>query len=195
MTDKETLLLLEQLLKMAATGEHYSKDEYNRERYASLKEIGEKLLGEIPGFSRMLIAPYDKSGYITPKVGVNAIIQNEKGEFLLEKRMDDKCWGIPGGWCEVGFTAEENVVREIKEEAGLEAEVVKLLHVVSRTPSEKQLFTSYHILFSCRILGGELKRSHESADVKWIRFEDVERWHFDHKSWVETSLRIINPGK
>ncbi len=191
MTDKGTLLLLEQLLKMAATGEHYSKDEYNSERYRSLKEIAERLLNAVPGFSQMLISPYDDKGYITPKVGVNAVIQNEKGEFLLEKRMDDKCWGIPGGWCEVGFTAEENVVREIKEETGFDAEAVKLLHVVSRTPSEKQLFTSYHILFSCRVLGGELKRSHESADVKWLKMEHVDHWHFDHKSWMEVALQKL----
>ncbi len=34
--------------------------------------------------------------------GCGVIIENEKGEILLQKRRDNGCWGLPGGAMEIG---------------------------------------------------------------------------------------------
>jgi ADP-ribose pyrophosphatase YjhB (NUDIX family) len=185
MSENEILRLMEQLVKMAATGEYFSEDPYNKERYHAIRECAETLYSKINGFDKVMLEPYDKVGYVTPKVGVNAIIENAKGEMLLEKRMDDKCWGIPGGWSEVGYTAEENVIREMSEETGLEVKVIEILDVVYRKPSEKYIHTSYHILFRCEIISGTLTKSHESEEVAWKNPDEISVWHFDHKEWID----------
>ena len=47
------------------------------------------------------------------------IIENDKGEILLQKRKDNGCWAIIGGSMEMGETFEETVRRETREESGL----------------------------------------------------------------------------
>jgi len=191
MKENKILKILEQINKSATTGKNYAKSNYDIDRYSEIKQFSEQLYQEINGFKDVLINPLAEKSYITPKVGVNAIIENEKGEFLLEQRMDDKCWGIPGGWCEVGFSAEENVIRELKEETGYDIEVEKQICVISRKPTERYLLTSYHILFKCKIVSGDLQKSYESEQVAWRKLEDVIKWHADHKEWLETYFENI----
>jgi 8-oxo-dGTP diphosphatase len=62
---------------------------------------------------------------------VSAIILNENGEVLLQKRMDTKKWCIISGHVEFGESVEEAIIREIKEEANVEGEVVRLIGVYS----------------------------------------------------------------
>lgn len=83
------------------------------------------------------------------------------------------------------MTAEENIQKEILEETGFKVKVEKLIGVISRKPSERYLLTSYHLLFKCTIVSGELKTSYESENVAWLKFEEVENWHSDHKEWME----------
>lgn len=47
------------------------------------------------------------------------IVENDKGEILLQKRRDNGCWAIIGGSMEPGETFEETVRREAMEESGL----------------------------------------------------------------------------
>lgn len=52
--------------------------------------------------------------------GVNAIIQNQRAEVLLQERTDFRLWGLPGGSVEIGESVFAALKREIKEETGLE---------------------------------------------------------------------------
>lgn len=185
MKNNEILTLLEQIIKSSTTGKNYAKNNYDFDRYSEIENLTKHLYSKIDGFEEIQIDALAEKSYITPKVGVNAIIVNEKGEFLLEQRMDDKCWGIPGGWCEVGLTAEENIQKEILEETGFKVNVERQIGVISRKPNERFLLSSYHILFKCAIESGTLKKSYESEKVVWRKFEDVKNWHADHKEWFE----------
>ena len=69
-------------------------------------------------------------GYVTPKVAVGAAVGNDKGELLLVKRADSGVWLYPTGWADVGYSAAEVVVKEVLEETGIEAEVVRLIAVL-----------------------------------------------------------------
>ncbi len=59
-------------------------------------------------------------------IGVGTIIENEKGEILLQKRKDNGKWGIVGGGMEIGESFEETARREAREEAGIELGELKL---------------------------------------------------------------------
>lgn len=52
--------------------------------------------------------------------GVRAIILNEHGEVLLQRRTDMALWGLPSGSVELDETAFETLAREVFEETGLE---------------------------------------------------------------------------
>ncbi|UTW64389.1 NUDIX hydrolase N-terminal domain-containing protein [bacterium SCSIO 12741] len=193
MGQRETLQKLEQLLHLANNGLRFSVDGYNSSRYGQIKEITEEFYKQIPELKDIDLESPDQQGYLTPKVGVNALIVNDQGAILMERRVDDKLWGLPGGWADVGASAEDNVVREVREETGLEVKVKRLLKVISRTPDQRSIVTSYHLLFHCEIVSGELKASHESLEVGWVNLANTEPWHWDHREWVDSLQEMELP--
>lgn len=59
------------------------------------------------------------------------IIENEKGEILLQKRRDNNYWCIPGGYMEIGEKFIETAQREVLEETGLEIDEPELFGIYS----------------------------------------------------------------
>ncbi|MDE7250754.1 MAG: NUDIX domain-containing protein, partial [Lachnospiraceae bacterium] len=59
------------------------------------------------------------------------IIENEKGEILLQKRRDNECWALIGGSMEIGEKFIEVVKREALEEAGIEIGELTLFGIYS----------------------------------------------------------------
>ena len=67
-----------------------------------------------------------------PFVGIGAIIICD-GKILLEKRKNDPGkgkWSVPGGLVELGENIEQTVLREVREETGLEVEKPEHIDVV-----------------------------------------------------------------
>ena len=52
--------------------------------------------------------------------GVRAIIVNDTGDILLQRRRDNDLWGLPGGSVEIDETAIEALKREVREETALQ---------------------------------------------------------------------------
>lgn len=94
--------------------------------------------------------------------GVGVGVFNEKGEILLQQNLDGR-WGIPGGFMELGESAEEAGRREVLEETGIEIGKVELVTVVSGAHTHTVLkngheYYSVTIVFvSQDIRGGEVK--------------------------------------
>lgn len=61
--------------------------------------------------------------------GCSVLLENEKGEILLQKRRDNGCWAPPGGALNMGETAEDAARREAWEEAGVVVGNMRLLGV------------------------------------------------------------------
>ena len=90
-------------------------------------------------------------------------IRDGQGRILLLRRSDgDNLWGLPGGGMELGERAADAVVREVREETGLEVEPVALIGVYSNPehiityPNGDQV-QPVIIFFECRVVGGELR--------------------------------------
>ena len=62
---------------------------------------------------------------------VSAIILNENGEVLMQRRMDTKKWCIISGHVEFGESVEEAMIREVFEETNVKSEVLRLIGVYS----------------------------------------------------------------
>jgi ADP-ribose pyrophosphatase YjhB (NUDIX family) len=189
----EALVLLEQILKTALTGRNYAKNHFDRERFEALHrnaaDLYQCLSRAKQPFLEELAA---EGGYLTPKVGVNALIRDASGRMLLEKRSDDHTWGLPGGWAETGLSPEANVAREVREETGLEVAVTGLLGVFTRLPGTASIHTSYHLLYSCLVTGGELILSPESDELTWKTMGEVDEWHKDHGTWLRAVWEKIS---
>lgn len=70
------------------------------------------------------------------RVGVGVIVRSDSGRILLEKRSDCGWWGLPGGRIEPGESVEQAAIRKVKEETGLDVEIIRLLGVYSE-PAER----------------------------------------------------------
>lgn len=135
-------------------------------------------------------------GTPTPKVGATAVIPDGTGRVLLDRRADDGRWGLPGGWLGSNEAPAGGVVREVAEETGLAVEVVRLGSVEFRAAS---LPAAPHgqvgLVYVCRILGGELRRSHESLELAWRDPADPAiEWHVDHGERTLRALAQPGPG-
>ena len=109
----------------------------------------------------------------TPKLAVNAAVFNEKGEILLAKRTDNGLWCIPGGHVDLGETLAQACLRELFEETGLKAEVVRLVGVYSDTKGSLHIaqgpeWHTVRATFLCKATGGSLRPSEETSEIKYF---------------------------
>lgn len=91
------------------------------------------------------------------KAGVFAIIIDSEQRVLLSHRRDYELWNLPGGGLELGESPWDGVVREVKEETGLEVKVVRLAGIYSKPQNNEIVFS-----FICEINGGELTATIEA---------------------------------
>ncbi|WP_017585848.1 NUDIX domain-containing protein [Nocardiopsis ganjiahuensis] len=116
---------------------------------------------------------------LLPLVGVSAVVLDDDGRLLLHRRSDDGRWGVPGGILEPEEQPAQAVVREVREETGVEVEVERLSSVVGQEPYTYPNGDRVQILdlaFRCRPVGGELRADDdESLEVAWFAPEEVPR--------------------
>ncbi|MDI2588817.1 NUDIX hydrolase [Psychrobacillus sp. NEAU-3TGS] len=111
-------------------------------------------------------------------VAVGGIVEDEQGNILLVKTHHGG-WVFPGGQVEVGENLMDALIREIKEESGIDVAVSKLIGVYSNTGIHKfydgvtDVPTKLMMDFICKPLGGELATSEETSDSQWIAQEKV----------------------
>ncbi len=112
-------------------------------------------------------------------VAAGGFVTNEKDEILLVKTRRDGHWVFPGGQIEVGENLIDGVIREVKEESGMDVTVSHLVGVFSNTATYeghsgvKIVPTKVMFDFVCEPVGGEFNTSDETSDVRWVRKEDV----------------------
>lgn len=161
MSPKEQLDAVKRLKAIADTGLVYAEVPYDIERYEELKDISLKLMAHLSNepFSKLDSFFLPQLDYPTPKVDVRGLIINENDEILMAQEGVDNKWTIPGGWADIGNTPKEVVVREIKEETGIDAEVVRLLAIYDKQRHEHpaEPYYIYKLMFFCRATGGTLK--------------------------------------
>jgi len=111
-------------------------------------------------------------------VGVGALIFKGDSILLVErgKQPLKGYWSIPGGLLEVGEQLAEAVVREVREETGLEVKPVSVVEIFERILRDTKGTAEYHYVlidYLCKVTGGELKASDDAANVEWVRRKDL----------------------
>lgn len=185
----------ESLAAVAMTGMGFTESLYEQERFEEILKISADIkvaagegaeLDDAIGFVAEWMSGVGKgiAGYVTPKVAVGAAVTNDDGELLLIQRADSGHWLYPTGWCDVGYSASEVVVKEVKEETGIDAEPVRIIAVLDGFRLGMTRIPIYNILFLCRAVGGELSgHPLEVSDVGWFKVDGlpepmigIDRW-------------------
>lgn len=108
----------------------------------------------------------------------SAVVADEDGRLLLAKRTDNDLWTIPGGTMKPGETITETAVREVKEETGIDVEVVSLVGIYSNPQhvveySDGEIRQQFSVCFVCRRIGGEVATSDETSEVGYFSCDEM----------------------
>jgi 8-oxo-dGTP diphosphatase len=98
-----------------------------------------------------------------------AIVFDAAGRLLVIQRGRPPwpgLWSIPGGRCRPGEAAAEACVREVAEETGLVAQVVRLAGHVDRDGPDGRVYVIDD--FVCEVTGGRLRAGDDAAEARWV---------------------------
>jgi ADP-ribose pyrophosphatase YjhB (NUDIX family) len=150
---------------IAQSGLAFSKDVYDRERYEELMKLSSEMMADYSKKDIEVITDLWKGekGYPTPKADVRGAVFRENRILLVREKHDD-LWSLPGGFCEIGLSPAENVIKEIKEESGYDTVPSRLLAVLDshKHPHPPQPYHYYKIFIECSITGGQQKTGIET---------------------------------
>ena len=130
----------------------------------------------------------------TPYLAVDGVVRLWEGErfkgiVLIERRYEPLGYALPGGFVEVGETVEKAVLREVKEETGLDAQIVKLLGVYSE-PNRDPRFHVVSVVFVLDAYG-EPRGGDDAKKAVVFPIEDLpfDKIVFDHAKILKDFLR------
>lgn len=103
-------------------------------------------------------------------IGAFAVILNKQNRVLLCHRRDCDLWNLPGGGVKFNEAPWECVVREVKEEVGLDVRVERLAGVYSKRNQADIVFS-----FICKVIGGEMTLTDEADKIEYFSIDDIPK--------------------
>jgi len=179
---------IKRIQALAQSGLAYSDNHYDIERYEELRAISVEMA------ALMADTPVEKirglfdgeEGYQTPKLDVRGVILRD-GRMLFVREKIDGFWTLPGGWADIGLGPRENVIKEVREEAGLEVAPLRLLAVIDKKfhPHPPSPWHTWKLFILCSDPGSEPKPGPETLDARFFGPDEIPR----------LSLTRITPGQ
>lgn len=159
-----------------------------------LTDEGKRLLED---FDKMngTVQTLSSLGMRTPLVAADGLIVIDDKLVLIRRKFypfEGKL-ALPGGMVEYDEKVEDAVRREMKEETGLDVEIVKLLGVYSepgRDPRGHVVSTA----FVLKRVGGELRSGDDAKAIELVDISDIPDLAFDHNEIIEDFLKYREEG-
>lgn len=121
---------------------------------------------------------------VTKQITVIVGLVVHKGKILMVKRDEPECrdahmkWEFPGGKVDFGETPEQAIVRELKEETGVNVRVKRLLSHLETVYWDYPWGEQQTLLFGfeCEYLSEEKRlKDHHVNDVRWVPIGEVSK--------------------
>ena len=125
-------------------------------------------------------------------VAVYAMVVNDRKEILLLRRMNtgyrDGFYDMPAGHLEEGETLREGTIRELEEETGLKAAILKKGRLFQK--GDRKLGKTWTIMpFLCSVKSNKVKLCHENAEFRWIECKDLG--NYPAVPGLEKDLKVL----
>src|SRR5215469_11400067 len=111
-------------------------------------------------------------------VDSSAVVVDDEGRILLQRRTDSGNWALPGGAMDIGETLAGSAVREVKEETGFDVRIERIVGIYSDPGhvfayDDGEVRQEFSICLACAITGGSLQVSSESTAVEFFTFDEA----------------------
>lgn len=164
-----------ELQSLAQAGLAYGKDKFDIERFERIREISAEIvahMADIP-LEKVKNLFCNEVGYQTPKIDTRAVIF-ENNKILLIQESDGK-WALPGGWADVYLSVKENVLKEVKEEAGIEvnAEMIIAMLDVTKNQDKAIPYGITKIFVLCSYISGKFEKNIETIDSGYFGIDEL----------------------
>lgn len=164
-----------ELQSLAQAGLFYCKDKYELERYERIREISAEMVSlqsEIP-LEKVKDLFCGDVGYQTPKIDTRAAIFKEEKILLVHEA--NGTWALPGGWVDVNVSVMENTIKEVKEEAGLDVTVKRIIAVQDREKHNLPVYAYKvcKIFMQCEVTGGAFIPNIETTGFAYFSMDEL----------------------
>lgn len=164
-----------ELQSLAQAGLYYGKDIFDKERYERIRDIASEMVAfktDIPS-DKVKDLFCCETGYQTPKLDSRAAIF--KGDKILLVQEKNGRWSLPGGWVDVNISVKENVIKEVKEEAGLDVTADMVIAVQDREKHNLPVYAYKvcKIFVLCSVIGGDFEENSETVQSDYFGIDEL----------------------
>jgi len=131
----------------------------------------------------------------SPRLTVDGVIIKNK-KILLIRRKNEPFkgkWALPGGFVSYGERVEDAVVREVKEETGLDTKIQRLLGVYS-DPERDPRGHTVSIAYLLSPKEGAPKGGDDALEARFFDINDLPSLAFDHDKIIKDALHMLAHG-
>jgi len=201
-THQDLLRWSEALAGIARTGLGFTESLYERERFEEVLNIAGDIRAAAAAEEELDVEHYvdewmrsvgeGVAGYVTPKAATGAVVYDAEGRILLVQRADSGVWLYPTGWADVGYSASEVAVKEVREETGITCVPERVIAVLDGMRMGFTRIPLYSIVFLCRATGGELQAHPlETSDVGWFAEDELPAMTVGVQQWGAHAFAAI----
>jgi 8-oxo-dGTP diphosphatase len=126
----------------------------------------------------------------SPAITVDGIVIKEHSILLVQRKHEpfQGLWALPGGFVEYGEMTETAVMREVKEETGLQTTILGLLGVYS-DPNRDPRGHTITVAYQLTPVSGNLLAGDDAASVRYFKENELPMLAFDHAKIVKDAFK------